>query len=564
MTAPDDRPQHDQPWHRPGRARNAVRWLHNVLRPPVSVYRPAPGSVVTEAGRPVVVRDGTVLRVNVYRPPGERPVPAVLCAHPYGKDKLPKRTRTGRWRVNVQYRALRQAGPVVFSSLTTWEAPDPAWWVSKGYAVVNCDLRGAGTSGGVASLLSDEEGEDVHDLVEWVGAQPWSNGAVGMLGVSYLALSQWKAAAAHPPSLKAIAPWEGFSNAYRDLRPGGVAEVGFLKMWARGIRQARQRYSIPDESRRRPFVDEWWLSLNPELAKIDVPALICGSFSDNNLHSRGSIAGFERISSPERHLFTHRGGKWATFYGEQARAAQLQFFDRHLAGKEVPVLPRVRLEVRDRGDHVAEVRDEAAWPLARTIWTPKYLGGNGLTDTPPVTAGAISFNIRRGGIRLGWTISGETELTGPMALRLYVEVHGTDDIDLIAGVEKWKGSRYVGFEGSYGFGRDRITTGWQNAALRALDDRRSRPFEPVPACTVREPLGAGEVVPVDIALGPSATVFHAGEQLRLVVAGRWLWPRNPLTGQFPAAYKTSRPGTCTLHWGPGRPACLLLPVIPRA
>ena len=308
----------------------------------------------------------------------------VLCAHPYGKDKPPKITRSGRWRVSFKYRVLRQTGPVVFSSLTSWEAPDPAWWVSQGYAVVNCDLRGAGTSDGVGSFMSDQEGDDIHDLAEWAGAQPWSSGAVGLLGVSYLALSQWKAAATHPPSLKAIVPWEGFTNAYRGLlRPGGVAEVGFLKLWNLGLKHTRQRYSFADESRRRPLADDFWRSLDPDLAKIDIPALICGSFSDNNLHSRGSIAGFEHISSAERHLFTHRSGKWATFYSEPARKVQLQFFDRHLRGKDVPVLPPVRLEVRDRGDRVVGVRAETQWPLARTQWIPRYLTGSGLTVTPP-------------------------------------------------------------------------------------------------------------------------------------------------------------------------------------
>ena len=112
------------------------------------------------------------------------------------------------------------------------EAPDPAWWAAQGYAVVNCDLRGAGTSEGSAGLLSDQEGEDVYDLVEWAAAQPWSTGAVGMMGVSYLAMSQWKAAALQPPGLKAICPWEGFTDAYRDLmRPGGIRENGFVTLW---------------------------------------------------------------------------------------------------------------------------------------------------------------------------------------------------------------------------------------------------------------------------------------------------------------------------------------------
>jgi predicted acyl esterase len=552
----------DKPWRRPGRRRYAARRLHGILRPPFSVYRPAAGSVVVEPDQPVSTRDGTVLRVNVHRPPGRQPVPVIMCAHPYGKDKLPAFTRTGRWKVSPQYRILRQTGPVRFSSLTSWEAPDPAWWVAQGYAVVNCDLRGAGTSDGVGSLMSDQEGEDVHDLVEWAGSQSWSNGAVGLLGVSYLALSQWKAAATRPPSLKAIAPWEGFSNAYRGLlRPGGVREVGFLRLWNLGMKKTRQAYSLQKESARRPVIDDWWRSLDPALAEIEVPALICGSFSDNNLHSRGSIAGYEQISSAERHLYTHRSGKWATFYSEEARNAQLRFFDRHLRGRDVPALPAVRLEVRDRADHVVEVRDEASWPLERTAWTPRYLSDAGLADTP-AGPGSISFAIRRGAARFGWTVPHDIELTGPMALRLHVELHDTDDMDLVVGVEKWNGDRYVGFEGSYGYGRDRVATGWQNVALRELDATLSRPFEPVPACLVRRPVAPGEVVAVDVALGSSSTLFHAGEQLRLVVAGRWLSPRNPLTGQFPAAYDTRRRGSCTLHWGPDRAARLLLPVIP--
>jgi len=78
----------------------------------------------------------------------------------------------------------------------------------------------------------------------------------------------------------------------------------------------------------------------------------------------------------------------------------------------------------------------------------------------------------------------------------------------------------------------------------------------------REPLAQGQIVPADIALGPSATFFKAGETLRLVVAGRWPWPVNLLTGQFPAAYRKGPSGRCSLYWGPQHPARLLVPVIP--
>jgi predicted acyl esterase len=209
--------------------RYALGRLPGLLHPPVDVYEPDSGSLTMLRDLAVTVRDGTTLRVNVVLPAGQGPFPVLLSAHPYGKDNLPRRHRTG-YRVSVQYRMLRQPGRVRFSSLTGWEAPDPAWWAAQGYAVANCDLRGAGTSEGTCAIWSDQEGEDVHDLIEWAGAQPWSTGAVGMLGVSYLAISQWKAAALAPPSLKAICPWEGFTDAYRDLAsPGGIREDGF---WA--------------------------------------------------------------------------------------------------------------------------------------------------------------------------------------------------------------------------------------------------------------------------------------------------------------------------------------------
>src|SRR5215213_3523336 len=217
MTSAGDRAAPDAPWHRPGRARYALRRLRGIAKVPVTVSEPAEGTVVVLRDQPVVTRDGTILRVNVHLPPGSGSFPTVLCAHPYGKDRVPVRTRRGGYRVPFQYRALRQTDRLSYSNLTTWEAPDPAWWTARGYAVVNCDLRGAGTSDGVGALMSMQEGEDVADLVEWAAEQQWSSGSVGLLGVSYLAIAQWHGAAQRPPSLKAIVPWEGFVDPYRAL-----------------------------------------------------------------------------------------------------------------------------------------------------------------------------------------------------------------------------------------------------------------------------------------------------------------------------------------------------------
>src|SRR5215475_11123087 len=300
----------DRPWHRPGAAWYALGRLPGLLRPPVSVYEPPAGSLSVLRDLPVVMRDGTTLRVNVVLPADAGRLPVLMSAHPYGKDNLPH-------------------------------------------------LRGPGTSEGSASLLSDQEGEDVYDLIEWAAGQPWSTGAVSMVGVSYLAISQWKAAALQPPSLKAICPWEGFTDAYRDLmRPGGIRETGFTRLWSLSLRRVRQRDKLTEQQRRHPLRDDSWRALVPDLEKITVPALICGSFSDNNLHGRGSIRGWEGIASTDRFLYTHRGGKWATFYSPEARAAQLRFFDRYLRRRDVPGPPRVRLEVRESRDVTASVREE--------------------------------------------------------------------------------------------------------------------------------------------------------------------------------------------------------------
>jgi putative CocE/NonD family hydrolase len=104
---------------------------------------------------------------------------------------------------------IRQPEPLAFSAYTTWEAPDPGFWVSRGYAVVNLDLRGFGTSEGTGELLSAQEADDYSHAIAWAAAQPWSSAKVGLNGVSYLAIRQWRVAALRPPALAAICPWEG-------------------------------------------------------------------------------------------------------------------------------------------------------------------------------------------------------------------------------------------------------------------------------------------------------------------------------------------------------------------
>lgn len=553
---------HDVPWRRPGRLAAARARIRSFLRPPVTVHA-APDDLVIEHDVPVRMRDGIVLRANVYRPVGEGPFPVLLSVHPYGKDRLP-RWRRGRWSLNPQFRIMQQGAPFSISSLTGWEAPDPAWWVRNGYAVVNADSRGAGTSEGTGSLFSDQEAEDAYDLIEWVGTRPWSTGRVGMLGVSYLAISQYRVAGLGPPHLHAICPWEGFTDAYRDfMTPGGVPERGFSVIWLAITRRAvRLQVDIGRLRRAHPLRDDWWASLTPDLGAITVPVLVCASFSDHNLHSQGSFRVFEEVGSVDRYLYTHRAGKWATFYGDDARRAQLAFFDRHLRGLDVP-LPRVRLEVRETRDRIADVRAEDEWPLASTRWEERFLDASRGTigATPPRTAATAGFDLRRNAVAFTLAFDEDCELTGPMSLRAWVQLDGAPDADLFVGVEKWSHGRPVPFEGSYGYRRDRIADGRLRLSLRQLDRERSSPGRPSHRLDAARPPRRGELMEVEIPLGASATMFRRGEQLRLLVAGRSLEPGNPLWGHFPARYERSARGRCLIHTSADHPSALTIPVI---
>jgi putative CocE/NonD family hydrolase len=439
------------------------------------------------------------------------------------------------------------------------------WWAQQGYAVINLDTRGGGHSEGRGDLLSDQEADDIAQVIAWAADQPWSTGRIGMLGVSYLALSQYKVAARNPSALKAICPWEGFSDAYRDFfTPGGIVENGFARVWLfLTNRVARLATDLADERRKHPLHDAWWEALTPDLAEITVPVLVCTSFSDSNLHSVGSMRVFQQAGSNERHAYTHRGGKWSTFYSEPAREFQLAFFDRHLRERDVAPLPPMRLEIRDRADHVVEVRDEQHWPLARTDWRELYLGSGGSLHDRPRGEGSVNFDLRRNAACFGYRFDQDTELSGPMTLRLQVTTSGADDPRLFVAVEKWSNGSPVPFNGSYGYGRDHIAQGRLRLALRELDAERSTPHQPEHTFAARQPVRDNEHIEVVIPLSSSATLFHAGESLRLLIAGRYPQPRNPLFGHFPTHYQPSTKGKATILWTPEHPSTLEIPVIPH-
>jgi hypothetical protein len=556
--------------------RRAVRRVRLAVRPLVTITDP-PDGIAVDRDVEVVVRDGTVLRADVYRVAGSSgvpaPTPVLMCAHPYGKDRMPRRGRRG-WRVPAQFRMLSQSEPFSVSAITSWEAPDPAFWVPRGYTVVNLDLRGWGKSEGVGVLLSDQEGRDIHDAIEWAATAPFSNGAVGLTGVSYLAIAQWAAAAERPPHLAAICPWEGFTDLYRDLaRPGGIREDGFARLWTTLLkRQRRSPVTIRRDIADRPLVDDWWRARNRNLEQIDAPALVCASFSDHCLHSRGSFEGFRRISSGRRYLHTHRSPKWAAYYAGPGRDAQVRFFDHVLLGRDTGLddAPPVRVEIRSDAATVAAVRHTTSWPPPEVTWQPFHLDAHAVApgrlaigDVP--AAGTMSFDRRRGA-RFIHRFTATTDVVGPMWVRLHLGIDNGEDAHVFVGIDKMRDGKRVGFEGSYGFGDDLLTHGMRRLALRrthvAVADRVP-PWFPGQTDTTAVPLARGSVEPVDIELHASATRFEAGDELHLVMQGRWFFATDPLTGQVPARYDLGPAVTCRVHTGGEFDSVLYAPVWPR-
>ena len=144
--------------------------------------------------------DPLLIRANVYRPKAQGRCPVLVTCGPYGKDIPYEKTNPASFAlVNSKNKSLHSA----------WEVPEPRYWTAQGYAIVRADERGTGNSPGKLDTLSASTYEGFFDLIEWSADQPWSNGKVGLLGISYFAASQWQVASRNPRGLAAIVPWEG-------------------------------------------------------------------------------------------------------------------------------------------------------------------------------------------------------------------------------------------------------------------------------------------------------------------------------------------------------------------
>lgn len=515
--------------------------------------------MIIERDVAVRMRDGITIFIDVFRPEDERPAAPLIGWGPYGKHGHTRYADT------FPNSGVDQSAQ---SAYTAFEALDPAWWVPRGYAVINPDPRGTWHSQGRATYLSPEESQDFYDLIEWAGTQPWSNGRVGLSGVSYLASAQWFVAALHPPHLAAINPWEGWSDTYREVaRHGGIPETCF---WAylpgRWGHSTTHIEDLRTEDAEHPWLDEFWASKAAPLDAITVPAFIVASWSDQGLHTRGTLEGFKKIRSRHKWLEVHGRKKWAYYY-ERAPVARLRsFFDHFLLQKDSDVLtwPRVRVEARERA-YVGELRPENEWPIARTRYTKLFLDPSGgrLTAAVPASEGRISYDSSRGSVEFDMRFGRAVDLIGHMKLRLWAAAQDADDMDLFVAVHKLdRNGERVPFPFWAHFDDGPVALGWLRASNRELDEARSSEWQPVLQHRRALPLVRGEPTPLDIEIWPSGTRFEAGEGLRLVVQGRDVqqYPRPVMADRHEASVNQ---GTHTMFGGGRYESYLLVPEVPE-
>ena len=560
---------------------------------------------------PAPMDDGLVLRCDVFRPVADGRYPVLLTYGPYAKGLAFQDGYPSAWERMVRNHPDVAAGSS--SAYQNWEVADPEKWVPHDYVCVRVDSRGCGCSPGYIDHFSPRETKDFHDCIEWAAAQPWSNGRIGLSGVSYYGINQWHVACLQPPHLAAMCIWEGAADFYRDMTHHGGILSTFWENWydmqvktvqhGAGERGRvsrvhgelvcgplqlsedelkRNRCDFGAEIRAHPLDDAYHKARSPVWEKVTVPFLSAANWGGQGLHPRGNFEGFVRAASPRKWLEAHGLEHWTHFYTDYGRELQLRFFDHFLHGKDNgwDRRPRVLLQVRHL-DRFVE-RAESEWPLARTRWTRLHLDpaeGMLREDGPDGRAELRFAAVGDGVMFLTRPLERETEITGPSALKVFVS-SSTHDADIFAVLRVFSPDlKEVVFQGAID-PHTPIAQGWLRASHRKLDPALSTPYRPYHTHDEKQPLAPGQVVELDIELWPTSIVVPQGYRVGLSIrsrdyeyggasGGRLSNFKNELKGCGPFLHDDplDRPasvfaGITTLHFGGGREPYLLLPVIP--
>jgi predicted acyl esterase len=541
--------------------------------------------LLVEKDLEVPMRDGARLRADVFRPKSGGRFPVVINLGCYQKDKL--------W---VPPPDLEEKP----NRYMNWETVNPLWWVPRGYISVRVDGRGSGKSPGRTDPWSPAESRDFYDAIEWAARQPWSNGRVATLGISYYAMTQWLVAGLKPPSLAAMIPWEGAADMYRDFGyHGGIFSFGFATGWWNN-HMAHHLLGKPQTTATDAFTTpwlweymhhnldgEWWHGRRPDWRNIDIPLYSAGNWSGMGLHLRGNTEGYLRSASKRKKLRIHAGTHYHPFYSEEGRDDQLRFLDHWLKGIDTGIMrePPVKLLIRKGGHGNAEWRHEKAWPIPRTKWTKFFLEpaegeAHRLSSSAPKATRSISYSAsgmsKAGVASASWTstvlagsvpqlglsfetapLKEDTEVTGPVVLVLWAS-STTEDLDVFATIRNIDPDGKDVFELGQQSQNVPVAKGWLRASHRKKDEALSERWRPHHAHLEREWLKPNEAVQMEVEIWPTSMVFAKGHRIRLDVQPRDGVGSAPYT-HYSADYNT---GTNTIFTGGSKASYLLLPIIP--
>jgi hypothetical protein len=456
--------------------------------------------------------DGVRLAADVYRPraPGQK-FPALLAISPYTKDLQIS---------NVPI-AQNEAGITEF-------------WVPRGYVHIIVDSRGTNDSEGKFDNRGPIEQQDFIELIDWAASQPWCNGSVGMVGCSYFSLVMLLAAIHQPEPLKAIFPYDAWTDKYRHLYyPGGIPQTGYMWMWFSAMSnlhfssgRSKDLSGLQDMMREglgfeHPYDGEhhWTVSPQPHIDKIKIPTYFGSDWSFYWDHLPGAFAGWEGVRDiPKRMLIGPKPHPWRPFGAYHQEA--LRWYDHWLKGMDTGVMDGPPIQLYVQGED--RWRGETEWPPARAEWKKFFLGGGsgGLEGSLSENGGAtgertyvndpMNREWRYGNPRLVYRtepMSSPMELTGPLSMHL-VGRSSIEDTDWIVTLldESPNGEVRI------------LTRGCLRASHRDLDEEKSRPGRPWHPHTRSVPLIPNQEEVFEIEVVPTSNLFQPGHRVRLEIS----------------------------------------------
>ncbi len=373
-------------------------------------------NVICERDVACVLRDGTKIYADIYRPFTEQRVPVICVFAPFGKNPS---EGMDSWQ-------LMGVPPKTVSEYAKFEAPDPGYWCPNGYAVANVDPRGIGNSEGDVYLWGTQDAQDGYDFIEWVTAQDWCNGKATMIGNSGVCMTHWRIAAQRPPHLACLAAWEGQGDLYREsYYCGGIPNPDYETHIIDSLAVNNYIEDTPKYVKEHPLMDSYYKDKIVDWNKIRIPTYVTAGWVHH--HLRGAFEGFRRIRSPKKWMRAHRDFEWPDSYKPENLEDVKRFFDRYC--KDIhngwEMTPRVRVDVMDAYEYdYASERPEESFPLKRTEYRKIYLNaaeGNASYE-PFAHESEVVYDPKTETTSFNFRFTEDTEITGFMKLHLHVLV----------------------------------------------------------------------------------------------------------------------------------------------